>query len=93
MSCVRHWGDALVSRDLSDEDVHAIEAVIRRTHKLPVIEIRRLEPGTCAVEVCGEITARTGIQCGGALSGYGHEFSVRRVDGVWQAIDAGDWNG
>ena len=93
MSCVRLWGGARVSSDLSDEDVHAIELLIRQTDKLPVIEIRRLERGTCAEEVCGQIMAGTGIQCGGALTGYGHEGGFRRDEGVWQVIDCDVWNG
>jgi len=91
-SCLDGRGGTFVPRDLPDAEVRELEVLIRQTDKMPIRAMRFLK-GVCAPEVCGELLASTGIECGGALSGSGHDFSFRRRNRVWSLISQDDWNG
>lgn len=90
-SCLDGRGGTFVPGDLPDADVREIEALIRQTDKMPITEMHFLK-GVCAPEVCGELLASTGVECG-ALSGFGHEFNFRRRNRVWSLISQSTWNG
>ncbi len=73
-----------------------MEALVRKTNKLPIIAIRHPPPENVLPNQSGTLLdVMTGVECGGALSGHGSEFRLRRVDGAWQLIDesGGDWQG
>lgn len=92
-SCLQRWGGTLVSKDLPDTDVRAIEVLIRKTDQMTIIWIKRLSVDDCAPEICGEIEVSTGVACGGPMSGGGNELHLRRVDGSWRLIGQEEWHG
>jgi hypothetical protein len=91
VSCLARVGGTLVARELSDQDVHRIEALIRRWDSLPIIAIRQKSFfGEPASSKGVDFEAMTGVECGG-LSGHGKLFRLTRVDGEWLIKKEGSW--
>ena len=91
-SCLESSGGTRVDDGLSDGDVAAIQALIRRTDNLPIMAIEHMPPvSTRENATSASFKARTGIGCHGRLSGHGGVFLVKKAEGVWSITRTGSW--